>query len=207
MTITDVRKLRKGLTQLYIDGEPAMQVDSEVFLLSPYKLGSRLTDEELYELVQDSDRRRAKEKALYLLEHRSYSKKELAEKLAQALPKEAACEAACRMEDIGLINDEDYARRYAKDLFLRKKLGPGRVKQELLRKGIDGELVSALLTEYGGEDGCVNENIRTVLQRKYPLWQEDEKVKRRALAALQRLGYKWDQIRTVLREWEVEIDE
>lgn len=202
MLITDVRQLRKGLCQLYLDGEAAVKVDKEVFVLSPFKMGSQISDEELYELIQKSDSRRAREKALYLLEHRSHSKKELKEKLMAAVPKEAAEEAAEHMEKIGLVNDEEFARMYTRDLVERKKLGPGRVRMELLRKGIDKELVDELIEEHtGGEE----ETILALLRRKYPLWQEDEGVKRRAVAAMQRMGYRWDQIRRAIKE--AEIDE
>ena len=45
------------------------------------------------------------------------------------------------------------------------------------------------------------EQIRAVLAKKYRSL-EDEKTKRRAVAALQRLGYGWDDIKAVLSEYE-----
>lgn len=196
MIITGIRPLRKGLCQIYIDGEPAVKIDQEVLLLSPFQDGSAIDDEELRELIQQSDTRRAREKALYLLERRSHSKKELAEKIAAVAPREAAKEAAEHMEEIGLVNDEEFARMYARDLFNRKKLGAGRVKMELAQKGIDKEVIAEVVAEYGGDQG---ENARLILNRKYPMWAEDEKVKRRAVAALQRMGYRWDEIKNAMK--------
>ena len=40
------------------------------------------------------------------------------------------------------------------------------------------------------------EQIAAIIERKYP-HMEDEKIRRRAAAALQRLGYSWDDIRAV----------
>ena len=37
--------------------------------------------------------------------------------------------------------------------------------------------------------------MRAVLERKYSGWQEDEKIRRRAFGALQRMGYTYEQIR------------
>ncbi len=48
MIITKVSPRRKSLTCLYIDGEEAVQIDREVFLLSPYKEGSVISDQELF---------------------------------------------------------------------------------------------------------------------------------------------------------------
>jgi regulatory protein len=194
MELTAAEPRRHHLTQLFLDGEPAVKIDTETFLRSGLRPGDKLDDEELHQLILASDARRANEKALYLLEHRDHSKKELADKIARtAASREAAQAAADRMEELGLVNDEAYARRRAKELFERKKFGPMRVRQELRLKGISSELIDELLAEY--EEESALENIRAVLERKYPQWQEDEKVKRRAFAALQRMGYPYGQIR------------
>lgn len=198
MELTAVEPRRKGFTQLFLDGEAAVKIDTEIFLRSGLKLGDLLDDEGLHQLIAASDARRAKEKALYLLEHRSHSKKELVEKIARtAASREAAQAAADRMEEIGLVDDEAFARDYARQLFLRKKYGPRRVRQELALKGIRQELIGELLAEYADEES-ETENISSLLEKKYPGWQEEEKVRRRAVAALQRWGYSYEQIRRVL---------
>lgn len=202
MELTAAEPRRKSLTQLYLDGEPAVKIDTETFLRSGLKPGDEISDEELYELIQASDARRAQEKALYLLEHRNHSKKELEDKIARtAASREAAKAAAQRMEDLGLIDDETYAADLARDLFTRKRYGAGRVRQELRLKGIDGEVIDRLLQQYGGEEEAL-ENIEAVLERKYPNWREDEKTRRRAFGALQRLGYSYELIRRAMSEEE-----
>lgn len=198
MELTAAEPRRKGLTQLFLDGEAAVRVDTETFLRSGLKPGDLLTDEELHSLLQESDARRAREKALYLLEHRSHSKRELTEKIARtSASREAAEAAADHMEELGLLNDESFARDYARELFTRKKFGSRRVRQELSLKGIGSALIDELLAEYADE-GIETENVLSVLQRKYGGWEEDEKIKRRAVAALQRLGYSYEQIRRAM---------
>lgn len=198
MELTAAEPRRKGLTQLFLDGEAAVKIDTEIFVRSGLKPGDELTDDELHRLIEASDARRAQEKALYLLEYRSHSKKELAEKIARtAASKEAAQAAADRMEELGLVDDEAYARELARVLFTRKRYGAMRVKQELRQKGIESELIEELLSEYGGEDAAL-ENLREVLERKYPNWQEDERTRRRAFAGLQRLGYSYELIRRAM---------
>lgn len=63
--------------------------------------------------------------------------------------------------------------------------------------GIDPELIEELLAEYADEDAAL-ENMQALLFKKYPGWQEDEKVRRRAFAALQRLGYAYTDIRRAM---------
>ena len=142
---------------------------------------------------------------MYLLEYRNYSKRELTEKIARtAASREAAQAAAGRMEELGLIDDRRFGEDYAKELFSRKGYGARRVAQELRRKGLDQELVQELVEKYGGPEQS-EKNIRRVLEKKYPGWQEDEKVRRRAFAALQRLGYSYQEVREAMgagEDWE-----
>ena len=198
MELTSLEPRRKGLTQLYLDGEPGPKLDTEVVLLARLQPGDILSEEELQELVERSDARRAQEKALYLLEHRSHSKRELTEKVARtAASREAAQAAADRLEELGLLNDRAFAESYARELIQRKRYGLRRVRQELARKGIPRDMAEEVLAPYGEEDSA-GENIALVLERRYPTWREDEKARRRAVAALQRLGYSFEQVRAVM---------
>ncbi len=205
MELTAAEPRRRGLVQLFLDGEAAVKLDAQVFLQSGLKPGDQVSDQELFELIQASDARRAQEKALYLLEYRNYSKRELTEKTAPpAPPREPAQAAAGRMEELGLIDDRRFGEDYARELFSRKGYGARRAAQELRRKGLDQELVQELVEKYGSPEQS-GENIRRVLEKKYPGWREDEKVRRRAFAALQRLGYSYQEVREAMgqdEDWE-----
>lgn len=205
MELTAAEPRRRGLVQLFLDGEAAVKLDTQVFLQSGLKPGDQVSDQELFELIQASDARRAQEKALYLLEYRNYSKRELTEKIARtAASREAAQAAAGRMEELGLVDDRRFAQDYARELFGRKGYGSRRVAQELRRRGIGQELVQELVEKYGSPEQS-GENIRRVLEKKYPGWREDEKVRRRAFAALQRLGYSYQEVREAMgagEDWE-----
>ena len=193
MEITAIEPRRKGLSQLYIDGEEAVKLDSFLLKQQGIKIGQEITDEELHKLILDSDARRASEKALYLLEFRSHSKKELSDKIARtAASKEAAEAAADKMEQLGLIDDRAYAEALVKTMINRKQFGLRRVRYELKHKGIDDEIIEDILCEYEEEDFC--DTIRSFLDKKYPGYDEDPAVKRRAIAALQRRGYGWEDI-------------
>jgi len=201
MEITAIEPRRKSFSQLYIDGESAVKIDAETMIRSGFRVGSQISDEQLFELIQASDARRASEKALYLLESRNHSKKELEDKIARtAASREVAKAAAQHMEDIGLVDDESFARDFAHQMYTYKKFGDARVRQELMRKGIDRDLISQIIEEHDNSEKY--DNIRAVLEKRYGSYNSDEKVKRRAIAALQRLGYRYDEIKTVITEEE-----
>ena len=203
MEITAIERRRKSFSALFLDGEFVMNIDTETLLKSGYRVGQAITDEQLHTLLLDSNARRANEKAVYLLEHRSHSKKELVEKISRTSSMEAAQAAADRMEELGLVNDEEYARRYAHELLERKGLAKSRAVFELTRKGIDRELAEELVEELAEEDP--EEKIREIIQRKYLRCLSDEKGMRRTVQGLQRMGSRYEAIRSALREFLEEL--
>lgn len=200
MLITAIEPRRKSLRALYLDGELAVNIDAQTLLSSRFQVGTEITDEELHELLAASDANRAKEKALYLIAHRDHSKKELVDKIRRTASQEAAAKAADRMEEIGLIDDRDYARRYASELFQRKYFARKRVEYELKQKGIDPDFIEELLEELEPEPVG---QIGALVERKYLRALDDERGRRRTVAALQRLGYRWEDIRRALKEYEI----
>ena len=105
---------------------------------------------------------------------------------------DADLQAVCKLK----AGDNDKAQ----ELFERRRFGVRRVKQELQQKGIDAGIVSMVLEEFSPETEETVEKIRETIERKYPAAREDEKIRRRAIAALQRYGYKLDDIFAVINE-------
>ena len=198
MLITALEPRRKGLSALFIDGEFAMNLDTQALLENRFDVGRDIRDEDLKEITELSNERRAKEKALWLISYRSHSKKELKDKIRRTCDDSSAEKAVERMEELGLVNDEEYARQFARKLLQQKKMARRAAMLEMSRKGIDKETAEAALDEV---DVDHRENIRYIIEKKYRDIG-DEKIKRRAVAALQRLGYGWDDIRAVLNEYE-----
>ena len=171
-----------------------MQLDAKTLIENRFDVGREINDDELKEIIRLSNERRAKDKALWLLSYRDHSKKELAEKIKRTCDGEAAEKAVDRMEELGLVDDAEFARRYARKLIFQKKMSKRAASYELARKGIDKELAEEALDEIEVD---YREQISDIIEKKYKNIG-DEKTKRRAVAALQRLGYGWDDIRAVM---------
>ena len=197
MTITNVVPKRKGLSALYIDGEFAVKIDTETFLISKFSVGSQIDDEQLKELIENSNTKRAKEKALWLISYRDHSKKELEEKVRNSCDRDSAKKAVERLEELGLVNDEKFARNYAEQLLNVKHLSKKGAKYKLMEKGIDRDLADMILDEIYFDP---QEHIRIIIQSKYKNLA-DEKTRRRAVSALQRKGYGWSDIKSVIDEY------
>ncbi len=196
MRITDVRKRRGKLYLLFLDGEEAMTVDALTFDESPYRMGGSITDEELYALLEESRRRRAREKALYLLSLRDYGRAELEKKLRDEAGEDAAAEAAGRMEELGLLDDRRYAARLAGDCVGRRCFPRRRAVQELTGRGIARDLaeeaVDEALQEAEKDDRLL---ALELLRKKYYNRLCDEDARRKTMAALARYGFGYEAAR------------
>ena len=200
MRITAIEPRRKAMSALYIDGEFAMNLDTKTLLENRFDVGRVIDDEDLHEIIRLSNENRAKSKALWLISYRDHSKKELTDKIKRTYDEESAEKAVERMEELGLVNDENFAKHYAQKLLFSKHMSKNAAVYELAHKGINKDLAEEILEEIDVDE---YEQIRCVIDRKYKNIN-DEKIKRRAVAALQRLGYRWDDIKSVLDEYKEE---
>lgn len=195
MIITALKKSKKGNILIYADGTYLTSVLPEVFLKSNLKVGSYIDSEILEDISKEINLNKAKEKAFRLLSLRAHSKKELENKITRSLGEDYAKKAASKMEELGLLNDKDFALSYAKELIFRKFHSASRVRLELSEKGISGGIIDSVLEEINPDE---DENIRNVLEKRYfskGKSLKDEKEFRKAVAYCQRLGYSWSQIK------------
>ena len=195
MRITDVRMTKRGRVALYVEGEFLLSMHPDVFAVSGLSVGSEVDTESLETLSAEAELKKAKEKALNLLSYKEYTTKQLTDRLKRHTDEESAEQAVARMEELGLLDDDDYAERFARDLSERKKFGILRIRQEMRQRGLTSEQI-----EYATSllRSAPEEKMREIIARKYPLAYEDEKVRRRAFSALMRMGYPAAEVRRVL---------
>lgn len=199
MLITAIEEKKKGMSAVYIDGEFAMKLDTFTLAHEGIKIGTEIDDDTLHELIRTSNLSRAKEKALYLLEYRSRSRKELVERITPLYGSEAAEAAADKMVQLGFVDDERFARDYAEELFTKKRFAPKRVEYELSRKGIDKEIIALVVEELTPDP---EEQIRSLIETKYRNKIGDANSRRKTANAIAALGYSYYDINSVMSEYD-----
>ena len=194
MLITAIRQTGPGrLTVCLEDGTELKSTLSAVTDLRLYS-GRDLDTEELSALRLSSARSLAREKALELLSRRPMSRQELKSRLIQKGEDEDIAEyCAAWLCDNGLVNDEDYAA---------KGYGPGRIRSELSRRGVERELWDDALEHMPDNSGKLDRFIAARL--KDPA---DRDQVRKVTAALYRRGHSWEDIRAALRRFDAEPEE
>ena len=174
--------------------------------------GLELTAEQRTAVERAAKAAAVRDKAMDLLAARPLSRKELVDKLT-ARPRnkdkepladrETAEAAADRLEELGYLNDESYARTVA-DHYAAKGWGPSRIREELYRRGVPRDCWDGALEGLSGPE----EAIDAFLQKKLRGAElSDPKVRRRAADALARRGYRWEDISAGLRRYGAEPEE
>jgi regulatory protein len=121
---------------------------------------------------------------------RARSRKELADRLASKdVPAEIASALLDRFEEVGLIDDEAFARLWIADRQGRKGLASRALSQELRRKGVADEVVREALDEVepGAEEAAARELVRKKLRTMTRV--DDKAATRRLVGMLARKGY------------------
>ena len=121
---------------------------------------------------------------------RARSRSELATKLARkGVPEEVAVRVLDRFEEVGLVDDEAFARSWVESRQAGKGLARRALAQELRRKGVDDEVSREVLDEVDPEDE--EAAARTLVQRKLRSTArlERDAAVRRLSGMLARKGY------------------
>lgn len=198
-------KGKQNKIHIICDGEYTFTVDAEYWFSSPYCSKNEIEDEEQAAFLDAVGSRCAFISGLRLLSYRDHSEKELVLKLVQKGHKKIYAEKAVeKLKEYRYVDDERVAEIYAKDLFERKGMSINGIVSELCRKGISREIAVNTAEKLDNEPIL---RIIDLLNTKYSRCLNDEKGIRKTVAALQRLGYRWSDINSALRQHQIETED
>lgn len=185
-----------------IDGEYLLTVDEDFWFSSGYVSGDEIDDGDLAAFKEAAVSRLAFNSAMFSLDMRDHSEKEIRQKLIRKYDEHSVDSAVEKLIGLGLINDRRYAELLTRELFERKKYGKNRVRSELFRHGIASDIINEVIEAYEEENDSDNvEKIVDIIRKKYYNKLIDEKSRQKVVAALVRLGYSFSDIRQAMREF------
>jgi regulatory protein len=150
--------------------------------------------------LTDKNLTRAKNTAYRYLSYRPRSRAEIETKLRDKEFDEATVAAVLvDLARLGFVNDEQFARAWARGRIRLRGFGRRRIDQELRSKGVAPEIIRESLAEVFGETS-ETETAMHVAEKQLRTMQhvEPEARKRRLAGLLERKGYAFDVIREVL---------
>ena len=163
--------------------------------------GRELNSDALETLQAQSGRALAREKALQLVSQRQMSAKELGKKLREkGFDGEIADYCVAWIAERGLISEESYAAAIVRH-YAAKGYGEGRIRQELMHRGIPRDLWDTALAAMPESTEKLD---RLIAQRLRD--PEDRDAVRKLSAALFRRGYSGEEIRAALSRFQTSLD-
>ena len=183
------------------DGSILRVGESQVVEFALYA-GKELTDEETESMLSSVRRSGWKEKALNLLSRKPQSRRELERKLGEwGAPEEEISSLCDRMEELGYLNDADYAARVVRH-YSAKGFGEKKLRDELYHRGVPRDLWDGALDQAKDPADAIDSFVAKKLAGK----TADRKELQKVSAALARRGYSWSDISAALGRYTAEED-
>jgi regulatory protein len=191
---------------LFIDGKFRLGLPRIAVAERHLRVGQILTEDDLTELEGVDEISRATHQAVRLLSYRPRSKNEISTRLRRnGFGDEAISAAIGRMEELGYINDEDFATFWVENRQQHRPRGRRLIAQELRAKGVSQEVAEQAVEEAGIDE--FSQALELAQKRAERMRGLEREVWRRRMAGfLQRRGYNWDVTRRVLEEIEQNQD-
>ncbi len=204
MKIKAIEKYKGSTYRIELDeGEP-QYLNIEIINKFNLKAGIDLPLSAWEQIKEESDLRRARERALYLLDYKDYSYVEMFKKLRKNYDEELCYKVMQKLVEMGVINDRRYAQGLARHYCEVKLFGRRRAFQEMRLKGLTKEVIDLALEEY--EQGTA-ERLRRLIEKKHLRYMTDEKGINRAKNSLIRYGYDYGEIKEALREIQIDTED
>lgn len=199
MTVKDIKRQKKHDALIVFDNGESHLIDISAISEMHINVGTVLDFGELEKLKKNSEYQKAKSRALWLIDYAEQTEKGLYDKLVRAgFDKNICAEVISKVKNAELINDEDYAERYAlrcSENGISKK----EAVYKLTAKGIKKEIAQAAAEKADFDE---NSQIRMLIKKKYKSKLiKDPKNTEKVFAALARKGFSFSAIREELKNY------
>ena len=202
MTVTKIEPLTKIKSKVYLDGSFAFVLYKGELSRFGIAAGEEIPEETVETIRRDVVFKRAKLRAMHLLEDMDRTEAGLREKLRQGLyPEDAAEEAVRYVKSFGYLDDTRYAENFVrsrKDSKSRRE-----IQALLLRKGISADKIEAAFEAcYSEDEDGEEEAVRKILKKKRFSPEEcDKSEMQKIYAYLARKGFRYDTVRQVIQNY------
>lgn len=197
-------KLHSSYAEIIIENEDKIRISLEHFYELKIFLEEILTEDKLILIKEAGELFAVMQIALRLLTKRSYSKRELFNKiLLKGGEKKYIEEVITKLTIKGFLNDENYAKNLIETQLKYKKNGLNKIKAVLFSKGINKEIIDNLIPNYKDEES-LNDNIKIIAQKKYNSLVkrkiEKNKIREKLTLFLFNKGYEFELIKSTIKE-------
>lgn len=206
MKVTAIEEVSKNRCRVWIDGEPAFVLYRGELRACSLRADEEITEKDYVRIRDEILKKRARLRAMHLLEKREYTESRLYDKLKEGeYPEEVVRDALEYVASFHYTDDLRYAVSYITDH--EDTRSRRRIEQDLLRKGVGKQTLEQAWSKWEEQGGSQDEQgmIRSLLRKRgYDPETADLREKQKTYAFLMRKGFSGDAVRRAMRagDWE-----
>lgn len=196
MYIERIEVLEKGRRRLFFENGMKLLLYKGEVSSCDLKEGIQISDDLYQKLLYEVVGKRAKKRAMHLLERQERTEYQLREKLKQnEYPKEVIDDAIAYVKRYHYVDDFRYACNYIR--YQQEKKSRRRLQQDLLQKGISKQIIEQAFEEEGNADEKAA--IQKLLEKKGYHADMTKQEANKVYQFLLRKGYQSSDILYVMR--------
>lgn len=201
ITAIEIQSKRKDRVNVFVNDAYALSLSVIVVERAGLSVGSFLNDQDLQRLAGEDTYQKAFDSALNFLSYRPRSEREVRQNLAKKRTDPDVVErVVARLVELRLLDDKAFAQFWQENRRRCSPRGPRALKVELLRKGIQSELIEEVLEEGLDQEQdaycAAQKKLRSLQHLDYPTFRQ------RLGGHLLRRGFSYDVVgATVRRLW------
>ena len=210
ITSIEPQKRRQGRFNIYVEGKFSFAADENMLAKNMLIVGKSLSADQIEKLTKENEAGKLFDAALRFLSYRQRSEKEvkdfLVKKIArienikfyQASQSPVISQIITRLKKQSFLNDEEFAEWWVKARTGSQPKGPYVIRMELLRKGVDKEIVEKAISKITNQ----KELGSKVIEKKLVIWKTltNLELKKKIYEHLARRGFDSKTINEVIAQ-------
>jgi regulatory protein len=196
-------KKNPNRVNLYLDDSFAFALSIDEVARHNLKKGLDLTPAQIEELKSTDQTEYLYAKLLNFLSFRPRTVKEVRDRLKkyEMTDKDEQESLIMRLKDRGYLDDIAFAKWFIESRNAHRPRSPRMLAQELMSKGVGRDDIASVISEVNDEAV----SIRRIIDKKLGVPRPLELAEKQKIGSyLGRLGYSWDKITSVVKQWESE---
>ncbi len=207
MKILKFKKASKDKYKLFFDNNECITLYEDVIINNNLLISKEVDNKLLEELLKQNNVVYTYNMAINYISVRMRSIKEVREYLIKKNASNLLIENTIkRLLKEGYLNDFNFAKSFTNDKLLIAKMGPLKIKSELLKYGIDKNIINEVISEV--DKTIVENNLTNLLLKQLKIKKDStNSLKIKLLNYFINLGYEKDMVIKKISKFEIKSDE
>ncbi|GAB6282580.1 MAG: recombination regulator RecX [Ignavibacterium sp.] len=204
LKIKSIKSKNENTAIITLEDENIYFISKDIVYKNGLRKGDEITNEFIDELIRENQKYYIKERAYRYLSRRMHSGYELKIKLLQKnYDKKLIDEVLNELKEKNLIDDKEFAGLYIDERLRKKKIGIIKIRAELIKKGINRQIIDELLNGFETNDE-MKENILLIGEKKIKQLKsrnlDNKQIKQKLFSFLISKGYDFDLIKETINK-------